>query len=384
MKLFFLKVMQEPQKLITYYAPAERVSNEKLKSQCMLFLQLPQLKDFVDAVPNIFMILNEQRQIVYANSALLEVIRKNPEDNIYGLRPGEAISCKHSFETEAGCGTSEACETCGAVNAILSSLDGKSDVQECRIEDKDGNSHDFRVWTTPYEVGGQKFAIFSLSDISDEKRRNSLERIFFHDILNTAGGLRGFAELLKDAPEDVEEFKDVIYGLSERIIDEIRTQKILLSAEKDELVIQIDSVQIKPFIDELSKSFTSQFLLGNKKIAVMPISETLHLQTDRTLLWRVILNMVKNALEASNMNNTVTIGVDEDENYIVFKVHNTTVMPREVQLQIFQRSFSTKGVGRGIGTYSMKLLGEKYLGGKVYFESKESAGTTFYAKFRKN
>jgi sensor histidine kinase regulating citrate/malate metabolism len=45
---------------------------------------------------------------------------------------------------------------------------------------------------------------------------------------------------------------------------------------------------------------------------------------------------------------------------------------------MFKRSFTTKGIGRGLGTYSMKLLGEKYLKGKVGFESSKQNGTTFY------
>ena len=51
---------------------------------------------------------------------------------------------------------------------------------------------------------------------------------------------------------------------------------------------------------------------------------------------------------------------------VVFSVHTPQVMPPEVQMQVFQRSFSTKAkTGRGIGTHSMKLLGERYLGGRV-------------------
>jgi len=54
------------------------------------------------------------------------------------------------------------------------------------------------------------------------------------------------------------------------------------------------------------------------------------------------------------------------------------VMPEDVQLQIFQRSFSTKGQpGRGIGMCSVKLFGERYLGGRVDFASRVSDGTTF-------
>jgi len=53
-------------------------------------------------------------------------------------------------------------------------------------------------------------------------------------------------------------------------------------------------------------------------------------------------------------------------------------MHEDVQLQLFQRSFSTKsGTGRGVGSYSVKLLTEKYLRGTVTFSSSEAQGTTF-------
>jgi sensor histidine kinase regulating citrate/malate metabolism len=58
-------------------------------------------------------------------------------------------------------------------------------------------------------------------------------------------------------------------------------------------------------------------------------------------------------------------------------VNNPTFMPRDVQLQVFKRSFSTKGTGRGIGTYSMRLLASKYLGGEVDFTTSQAEGTTF-------
>ena len=62
----------------------------------------------------------------------------------------------------------------------------------------------------------------------------------------------------------------------------------------------------------------------------------------------------------------------------VISVHNDGVIPREVQLQIFQRSFSTKGgEGRGVGTYSVRLFTENYLRGRVGFHSIEGSGTTF-------
>ena len=59
-------------------------------------------------------------------------------------------------------------------------------------------------------------------------------------------------------------------------------------------------------------------------------------------------------------------------------VKSEMFISKEVQLQVFQRSFSTKGNGRGIGTYSIKLLSENYLNGKVGFTSSVSEGTVFF------
>ena len=100
--------------------------------------------------------------------------------------------------------------------------------------------------------------------------------------------------------------------------------------------------------------------------------------TDERLLGRVLGNMIKNALEASEPGGTVTIQCLDLGNQIAFRVHNDGVMPEEVQMQVFQRSFTTKGeAGRGIGTHSMKLFGERYLKGEVSFTSREQEGTTF-------
>ena len=91
--------------------------------------------------------------------------------------------------------------------------------------------------------------------------------------------------------------------------------------------------------------------------------------------------MLKNALEACRSGQSVLAGCREVGGCVQFWVHNPSFIPREVQLQLFQRSFSTKGTGRGLGTYSMKLLSERYLKGQVFFTSTPEAGTTFTAAY---
>jgi hypothetical protein len=54
------------------------------------------------------------------------------------------------------------------------------------------------------------------------------------------------------------------------------------------------------------------------------------------------------------------------------------VNPPDVAIRVFQRYFTTPiGYGRGLDTFTMKWLTEKYLKGKVDFTSTEADGTTF-------
>jgi sensor histidine kinase regulating citrate/malate metabolism len=90
--------------------------------------------------------------------------------------------------------------------------------------------------------------------------------------------------------------------------------------------------------------------------------------------------MLKNAREASGRGDTITVSIESGGGYVQVMVHNPAVMPPEVCSQVFQRSFSTKGAGRGLGTYSMKLLANRFLGGDVTFRSEEGFGTGFTLK----
>ena len=98
---------------------------------------------------------------------------------------------------------------------------------------------------------------------------------------------------------------------------------------------------------------------------------------------RVIVNMLINALEATSEGGSITIGLQEDGYFAKFWVANQSVLPDHIQSQIFKRSFSTKGVDRGLGTYSIKLLTENYLDGQVGFSSKNPDGTVFWIKIIK-
>jgi signal transduction histidine kinase len=215
-------------------------------------------------------------------------------------------------------------------------------------------------------------------DISDQKRRRALERIFFHDVLNTAGSLGGYAELLQDSTgRDVEEFGSIVHQLAEQLIDEIQSQQTLLLAEHGELKPVRTTVPAHRMIFQAVQPFEHSAAVVGKKVRIVSSGGQMHVQTDPVLLRRVLVNMVKNALEATRPGSAVSIGCEQLGGRARFWVHNPEHIPNDIQLQIFQRSFSTKGRDRGLGTYSMKLLAERYLDGHVAFESTPEHGTIF-------
>jgi K+-sensing histidine kinase KdpD len=365
--------------ILTQYAPAERATAEELNRQIKLFKSTPLQGEVLDAVPSVVVILNTNRQIIFANRALNDLMIVFGKGPALGKRPGEALHCIHATETEGGCGTTEFCRTCGAVHAILNSMQGNANEQECFISrDADLDPLELSVSATPLTIYNDKFTVFALTDISHEKRRRKLERIFFHDVLNTVGGLSGYLEIMEDIdPEDQKEHLVTMGFLMQKLIDEIKTQRDLVSAENNEMKAISTALDSFSFIQQQCEFYRRHAVTENRTLSIDPKAQHFTFASDATILGRVLGNMIKNALEASPENGNVTVGCLQRGEQVEFWVHNNAYIMRDVQLQMFQRSFSTKGSNRGLGTYSIKLLSERYLKGKVSFTSTQEEGTTF-------
>ncbi len=366
----------------TKFAPAERSSYENVLRSNLSLDKITYLNDIFCSLSFIFCILNEQRQIVYTNDILMKTLNVVNVKQVLGKRFGEAINCRFAFQEEGGCGTTEHCRYCGAVNAMLQCQQtGQKTTSECRVRRMVNNTENFldiEVTATPFVHDNSNYTIFSLLDITDRKRRAIIEKIFFHDVMNVAAGLQGFFDLYNMIDDDEkQDFVKMGASLCQQIIDEISTQRLLAQAENHELVVNHQSLDSLSFIQQIASDMQFLEVAKEKKVEVGP-SDHIQFESDPVLLRRVLNNMVKNALEASLPGETVTITTSKFEDKLKFAVHNPKFMPREVEMQVFMRSFSTKGAQRGLGTYSMKILGEQHLGGKVDFTTSETDGTTFF------
>jgi diguanylate cyclase (GGDEF)-like protein len=156
--------------LPTNFAPAERTPPGILKRQHSAWMAHEQTHLIGDAVPNVVLIINNTRQVVYANSRVTLFGNFHTPDSYLGLRPGELINCTNASKKPGGCGTTDDCKACGAVNTILNALIGKKDEQECTIRRGDGEQpYQLRINTTPVQLSGEDYVIFSIQDIRVEK-----------------------------------------------------------------------------------------------------------------------------------------------------------------------------------------------------------------------
>jgi signal transduction histidine kinase len=368
----------------TCFAPAERASSQKLEEQYTSIL----LDDLVDAlmqaVPGYAMLINQQRQIVAVNSKVLGITGVNESQALFGKRPGEALNCVHSGDTPGGCGTGLHCSVCGAVLAILESQQSDRQVErECLVtlSGPEESFLDMLATATPVKIRGEMFTVFVLQDISSEKRREVLERVFFHDISNTAGSIHGLASILVEQdgiPTHLEtEYKNWLMRLSGTLVDEIRSQRKLLAAENGEFVAELSSFGIRSIFSEIYQLYTHYDKLPGR-LLVIPDGPDFSVNSDASVIRRIISCMALNALEATAVGGAVTITAHAEDSHVVIEVHNAGEIAAETQLQLFKRSFSIKSsTGRGLGTYSMKLFGERYLNGKVSFRSNREEGTVF-------
>lgn len=344
------------------------------------------LDEVLSAVPSLVMIINTRRDIVYANRAMLAFLGATFAE-VVGKAPGEALGCLHALEDGASCGSTPFCDYCGANRSIPQAWQGVPSVQECQITratELDPPALNLRIWTTPIVLEDEPFLMMAAADITDEKRRQSLERIFFHDILNTATIIDGTVKLLLSMgpDEDTDHVKDLLNQVTERLLDEILTQRDFVELESRRLTRKADRIETGSFIEGLVDSYLSHDVMGDRNIRIDPTTPEIGLIIDKALLGRVLGNLLKNAIEASAAGETISLGCQLDgDDTVEFWVHNQGAMTEEVRMQVFKRAFSTKGRGRGLGTYSARLLTERYLEGEIAFTSVPGDGTTFRVRY---
>jgi K+-sensing histidine kinase KdpD len=363
--------------------PEGRTEGAELEREIQAVNQSEIVKELLSAMHGVVAVLNEHRQVLAINKAVFEELGISDPSTILGLRLGEAVRCIHAQGAPGGCGTSEHCPTCGAAIVQVAALAGqRSADQLCAIEIPGRDANDnlfFRVCASPLTISGHKLILLFLRDVSAEQRAAALEQIFLHDLRNTSQGLTmGSSLLVQECTGESQEVARQVLHLASRLSREIEIHRCLADSDVRTIRSHPTEVSVAAMMDELRMSSRYHPAQVGRELEIIRPTIDFSIASDPTILHRVLYNMVINALEATPAGGKVRLTVARYEQKVVFAVWNAAVIPTEVALRIFQRNFSTKtSLGHGLGTYSMKLLGEKILQGYVSFTSTEEEGTTF-------
>ncbi|NDV23072.1 sensor histidine kinase KdpD [Desulfovibrio sp. JC022] len=339
--------------------------------------------ELINSVPNPSFILNNARKIVLYNETLAAAVGEQRENMILGRRPGELLRCCNS--QKSWCGEAVPCVQCGALRAIQTAMTGGRAEEECMLlASIDGKvkSYTFKVNASPIVIRDEQYFIIHLADISDSKHKEMMERVFLHDLLNAVNGIVNAGTLIREdaIKSEHRDLAGMIVDRANFMANEIDAHRLFISAESKQLEIHNEPVAVKQILESVSTFYSGSQLAKDKNIFINSEIAEFGLLTDKRILYRIIENLVKNAIEASPANGKVEIKASSNENLALFTISNEGAIPMTVAHQIFRKSFSTKGKGRGLGTYSVKLFTENYLRGKVWFDSSQEDGTNFYVE----
>jgi len=358
--------------------PAEAIERAQ-----QVFLHSKQFSSILENLPIASAVLNKYRQIIWANKLFSQLGNIDVVELIAGLRPGIAFQCINTETATKECGTTENCAGCDFLNSLYvsysESTQNVSEVSLVIMKEFKETSIDFEITTQNYIIENEAFLIVFLKDISDRKRREHYERMLNHSLINKVGSVKGLMDVmdLKIDQERRNQIWKIITRSTKELFEEIQFQNKLNQAETGDLSVITERIESSTLLNATIANLKGQAEFSQVTVEVPEDSEDFDLITDVVILKRILFNLTKNAIEATERNGSVKIWAKKLDSTVLFSVHNSLVIPKEIQHQMFIRSFSTKGIGRGLGNYAVRFFTTQYLKGTVSFTSNLEYGTTF-------
>lgn len=236
------------------------------------------------------------------------------------------------------------------------------------------------------------FFAFAISVIIRQKRISGVKTDFINNMTHELKtpiatiGLSSEMLLKNDFSNDEERLKryaKIIFKENKRLESQVERVLDMAKIDKDELVLQLESIDLQEVLSEIASDFRFNRGLENEAITLNLAAEKHHVRGDLVHITNIFINLLDNAVKYSLEEPRIEInsinraaGIE-----ISFKDHGIGIDKNQLPLVFDQFYRVPTGnlhdvKGFGLGLYYVKIIVEKHKG-KITVHSKHGEGTTF-------
>jgi signal transduction histidine kinase len=227
----------------------------------------------------------------------------------------------------------------------------------------------------------------STTDALEKSNQNyaRLIKIVAHDLRNPIGGIHALCSLLQEEDTTAEEARQYIELIRDSSKSCLHMISDLLQTDFDfkEAELQKKSVDLAVFLDHAVTLLTFRAAEKSQRLVLEDPSHRV-VNADSDKLLRVLNNLIVNAIKFSPDGETIRVKTEQSDSGVTISVEDHGLgIPKEAIPRLFDPFTSSKRPGTageqafGLGLYISKQIVEAH-GGKLWFETEEGRGTTFY------
>lgn len=281
-----------------------------------------------------------------------------------------------------------------AINSVES---GKSELY------KGSNEVYLTVQSTDLRIRGIDVKLVTLQNIQPELQKQELEawqnltRVLRHEIMNSITPISSLTSTLREILDHEMTKHDTHYELNEEGADDLREGLSTIENRSRGLIKFIDAyreytslpkpviqtVRLKDLIEKVAQLMRTELKKTSIDFQYEYSSEYLTIQADEEMIEQVLINLLKNAIEAlyETPDPTLRLIGRYDEGVIKIEViDNGSGIIKEALEHIFVPFYTTKRTGSGIGLSLSRQIMQMH-NGSITVESDPEVKTIFTLKF---